>query len=64
MHRDLTEKTPILQYFKVMFVAQPSVASLGECEDKWFHKINGKINIQMMILPHTKLRFALLRHFC
>ena len=40
--------------FSVIFVEQPNKRNLDWCEDRWFSKLDAKININKVILPKIK----------
>jgi len=52
-HGDVN-KPPIHEAYTITFVAEPNSLFLDLCEDKWYHKLNAKINIQNMILPRVR----------
>ena len=49
-----TEKPPLHEAFKVIFLQQPTANTLEQAEDNWANKLKPKINIQTMITPTCK----------
>ena len=50
----LVNKPCICHCFRVIFVEQPNKRYLDWCEDRWFSKLDAKININKVILPKIK----------
>ena len=50
----LVDKPCISDCFWVIFVEQPNKRNLDWCEDRWFSKLDAKININTVILPKIK----------
>ena len=54
-HEETLVKEPcISNCLRVILVGQPKKRNLDWCEDRWFSKLDAKININKIILPKIK----------